>query len=82
MTLLVQQFHESNPPRIVQLFNKTNQFNITTRRVTEAEVRTRMNRADVFSRSERLAGRFGDFGLTGLLVAVEPEGVSTSRAGS
>ena len=32
-------FDEANLPRIVQLINKTNQFNLTTRRYTDADVR-------------------------------------------
>jgi FkbH-like protein len=73
MTLQAQPFDEPNLPRIVQLFNKTNQFNLTTRRVTESEVRAWMGRSDAFTLSVRLADRFGDFGLTGLLVAFEQE---------
>jgi len=74
MTLRAQPFDELNLPRIVQLFNKTNQFNMTTRRVTEAEVRLWMSLPEAFTLSVRLADRFGDFGLTGLLVAFEREG--------
>ncbi|HMF77831.1 MAG TPA: HAD-IIIC family phosphatase [Bryobacteraceae bacterium] len=73
MTLQAQPFNEQNLPRIVQLFNKTNQFNLTTRRITEADVRTWMGRHDAFLLSVRLADRLGDFGLTGLLVAFEQE---------
>jgi FkbH-like protein len=71
LTLQAQPFDERNLPRIVQPFNKSNQFNPTTRRVTQAEVRAWMGRPDVFTLSVRLAHRFGDFGLTCLLVAFE-----------
>ena len=74
MPLRAQPFDEPNLPRIVQLFNKTNQFNMTTRRVTEAEVRAWMGPPEAFTLAVRLADRFGDFGLTGLLVAFEREG--------
>src|SRR5262249_3715209 len=53
MTLHAQAFDEANLPRIVQLFNKTNQFNMTTQRVTEAEVRAWMARPDAFTLSVR-----------------------------
>jgi len=73
MKLQAQPFGEANLPRIVQLFNKTNQFNMTTRRITEADAREWMSRHDVFTLAVRLADRFGDFGLTGVMVAFESE---------
>jgi FkbH-like protein len=67
-------FDESNLPRIVQLINKTNQFNLTTRRRTDAEVRALMA-AGAYTQAMRAGDRFGDSGLTGVLIAV-PEGAS------
>ena len=52
--------------RITQLINKTNQFNATTRRVTDAEV-TEMHAAPHWIVMEiHVADRFGDSGLTGV----------------
>jgi FkbH-like protein len=55
--------------RIAQLVNKTNQFNLTTRRYTEAQVRAM---ADAPERwriwSVSVSDRFGDFGLTGVAI--------------
>jgi FkbH-like protein len=65
-------FDEANLPRIVQLINKTNQFNLTTRRRTDAEVRALLA-AGVYTQAMRASDRFGDNGLTGVLIAV-PEG--------
>jgi len=59
-------------PRIVQLINKTNQFNLTTRRRGDAEVRALLA-AGAYSQAMRAGDRFGDSGLTGVLIAV-PEG--------
>jgi FkbH-like protein len=57
-------------PRIAQLTNKTNQFNLTTRRYTDAELTERIARGwRVFG--ARVKDRFGDNGLTGV-IAVEP----------
>ena len=56
-------------PRIAQLINKTNQFNVTTRRYTEAQVQAMADDADrwgVYSVS--VADRFGDSGLTGVAI--------------
>lgn len=65
-------FDEANLPRILQLIHKTNQFNLTTRRRTDAEVRALMA-AGAFTLAMRASDRFGDSGLTGVLIAA-PEG--------
>jgi len=55
--------------RVAQLTQKTNQFNLTTRRYTEAEIQDLAGREDhaVYALSAR--DRFGDLGLTGVLIA-------------
>jgi len=65
-------FDEANLPRIVQLINKTNQFNLTTRRRADAEVRALLA-AGAYTQAMRASDRFGDSGLTGVLIAI-PEG--------
>ncbi len=56
-------------PRIAQLLNKTNQFNMTTRRCTEAQVQAlAQNSADWSVYSVSVADRFGDSGLTGVAI--------------
>ena len=65
-------FDEANLPRIVQLINKTNQFNLTTRRRGDAEVRALLA-AGAYTQAMRASDRFGDSGLTGVLIAI-PEG--------
>lgn len=75
MVLTVQPFTEIDLTRIVQLFNKTNQFNLTTRRITDVQAREWMASPEAYTLSIRLKDRFGEFGLTGLMVAVvEPPG--------
>ena len=55
-------------PRIAQLTGKTNQFNLTTRRYTEAEIIELKTRGwRVFG--ARVRDRFGDNGLTGVIIA-------------
>jgi FkbH-like protein len=56
--------------RVAQLELKTNQFNLTTRRYSEAHIRGFMDRADAVVLAFRLADRFGDHGLTSTLIAV------------
>jgi len=65
-------FDEANLPRIVQLINKTNQFNLTTRRRGDAEVRALLA-AGAYTQAMRASDRFGDSGLTGVLIAI-PDG--------
>ncbi|HEX7507772.1 MAG TPA: hypothetical protein VF550_13425 [Polyangia bacterium] len=50
MQMTLQPFDDTGRARIAQLINKSNQFNLTTRRYTEAEVRARGVR--------RLVGRY------------------------
>jgi len=56
-------------PRVTQLINKTNQFNLTTRRYTEEQVRAMIESADWWCRWFQLADRFGDHGLIGVILA-------------
>jgi FkbH-like protein len=56
-------------PRVAQLINKTNQFNLTTRRYTEEQVAAMASSPDWWCRWFRLADRFGDHGLIGVLLA-------------
>jgi FkbH-like protein len=60
---------EADTARIAQLELKTNQFNLTTRRYNEAQIRMFMEREDAIVLAFRLADRFGDHGLTSTLVA-------------
>lgn len=68
MTLTVTPFRPTDVPRITQLINKTNQFNLTTRRYTEDEVRAFMEDPEVLTFAGRLSDRFGDNGLTSVVI--------------
>lgn len=52
--------------RIAQLTNKTNQFNLTTRRYSEADILTAMEEGKVFD--FRVQDRFGDMGIIAVVV--------------
>lgn len=52
--------------RVTQLINKTNQFNLTTRRYTEDEVATAMREGSVYA--ARVVDRFGDMGIVGVAI--------------
>ena len=61
-------FDNVNRVRICQLINKSNQFNLTTRRYTEEEIRELENTDDVFTLQIRLKDRFGDNGLISVII--------------
>ncbi len=52
--------------RIAQLTNKTNQFNLTTRRYSEAEILSAMQDGQVFD--FRVIDKFGDMGIVGVAI--------------
>ena len=54
--------------RISELSQKSNQFNLTTRRYTEADIRQLMDSADHAVYSLVVQDRFGNAGLTGVVV--------------
>lgn len=53
--------------RVTQLTNKTNQFNLTTKRYTQEQVKTIAESDQWWSRWFRLEDRFGDHGLIGVM---------------
>lgn len=68
MTITFQPFDEMGRARIVQLINKSNQFNLTTRRYTEPEVAEAENDPSVFTLQVRLADIFGDNGMISVVI--------------
>jgi len=52
--------------RIAQLTNKTNQFNLTTRRYSEADILAAMEEGQVFD--FRVRDRFGDMGIIAVVI--------------
>jgi FkbH-like protein len=55
--------------RIAQLINKSNQFNLTSRRYTEAQVAAFEGDTAAYTMQVRLRDRFGDSGMIGVIVA-------------
>jgi FkbH-like protein len=60
-------------PRVAQLLGKTNQWNLTTRRHSEAQVEALLAVPGAYGRTLSLRDRFGDHGLVGVILAV-PDG--------
>jgi FkbH-like protein len=68
MVLTVAPFDEPGRPRITQLINKSNQYNLTTRRYTEAQVREIEHDPKCFTLQARLADTFGDNGMISVVI--------------
>ena len=67
MRLTISAANEYNIPRSAQMTQKTNQFNLTTKRYTDAEVRAMIGKGcQVYCLS--VADRFGDNGITGCIM--------------
>ena len=54
--------------RVAQLTQKTNQFNVTTRRYSEAQIAEMAKRSDWHIFSIKVRDRFGDHGLVGVAI--------------
>lgn len=68
MTITFQPFDAMGRARIAQLINKSNQYNLTTRRYTEPEIEAAENDPDVFTLQVRLADVFGDNGMISVVI--------------
>jgi FkbH-like protein len=68
MQLVWKRFDRVGLQRIVQLINKSNQFNLTTRRYTEEEVLAVMADPSAFGLQLRLLDRFGDNGVIAIVI--------------
>jgi FkbH-like protein len=68
MRLITKSFDRVGLQRIVQLINKSNQFNLTTRRYTDEDVIAVMANPDAFGLQLRLLDRFGDNGVIAIVI--------------
>ncbi len=68
MQLVWRRFDKVGLQRTVQLINKSNQFNLTTRRYTEEEVLAVMDDPKAFGLQLRLIDRFGDNGVIAIII--------------
>ncbi len=69
MVAQVAAVEEPDLPRVAQLLAKTNQFNLTTRRHSEAEIRRLLSNPGSVGLTVRLRDRFGDYGLIAVVLA-------------
>lgn len=69
MTARVEPIRPATLQRSAQLINKSNQFNLTTRRRSPTELTAMVDDPRWITRTVALADRFGDNGLIGVLLA-------------
>lgn len=60
-------------PRVAQLTQRTNQFNLSTIRRTEAEIETLIATQKAVCWTIEVADRFGDYGLVGVVITREED---------
>jgi FkbH-like protein len=77
MRITIGAVDRATLPRVAQLIAKTNQFTLTTRRHSQAEIE-RLIAEGAIALWMRIEDRFGDNGLVGVAIAVDapPRGVS------
>lgn len=68
MTATIKKFEAVYIQRIAQLTNKTNQFNLTTKRFTEAEIREIANDEKYLKLYGKLEDKFGDNGVVSVII--------------
>lgn len=68
MVSSVSSFTAFNIPRVAQLSQRSNQFNLRTKRYTESDIESFANNKDVIDLSFTLKDKFGDNGLIAVII--------------
>lgn len=68
MRIAFRPFDATGRSRITQLINKSNQFNLTTKRYGEADVAALGDDPGAFTLQVRLVDKFGDNGMIGVVI--------------
>ena len=68
MRMAIAPFDDSGRSRITQLINKSNQFNLTTRRYGEEDVRSMEDDPDLMGWQVRLEDKFAQHGMIGVVI--------------
>jgi FkbH-like protein len=70
MKLELGSFDAASRARITQLINKTNQFNLVTRRLSEQEVEAMEKDTNILTLQARLSDSFGEMGLISVVTCM------------
>ena len=68
LKLAIFEDNKSIVPRMSQMSQKTNQFNLTTRRYTEGDIKSFIANNDAKAFAFSVSDKFGDSGVTGLCI--------------
>ena len=68
LKLTIFEDNKSIVPRMSQMSQKTNQFNLTTRRYTEGDIKSFIANNDAKAFAFSVSDKFGDSGVTGLCI--------------
>jgi FkbH-like protein len=68
MVVIIERANQFNTPRISQLTQKTNQFNLTTRRYLEEDIKGFAGSDEFVILSLQVQDKFGDNGITGAAI--------------
>lgn len=77
MEATIQPIQPSNLERVVTMVGKTNQFNLTTRRHSRAQLQTMLASSGSIALALRLRDKFGDQGIIAVLLAVRAGDAAT-----
>jgi len=67
LEIIIENINSKNSPRALQLLNKTNQMNLSTRRMTENEFQKWIQKKINYLWTVRAKDKFGDYGIIGIL---------------
>ena len=76
MVIDISLINEIDIPRVAQLTQKTNQFNLTTKRYSEEDIRKFIEEGNIIIVA-RIKDKFGEYGLTGVCIIVTYEDRAT-----
>ena len=68
LEVIIKKVDDFSLPRVTSLINKTNQFNLTTKRYTEIEVKNMLKDPNVSIYTLQVKDKFGDEGLVGVAI--------------
>ena len=67
LEISIENIKKENKPRCLQLLNKTNQMNLSTRRLNEQAFTNWINKKSNYLWTIRAKDKFGDYGIIGIL---------------
>lgn len=75
MKAVIRPFESIYMARIAQLTNKSNQFNLTTKRYTQSEIEVLANDANYITLYGKLEDKFGDNGVVTVVIGRQEENI-------